>query len=619
MKNRIRKTFSGYVVLLLIPVSILFYQGTVSLKNHKRQLESSLDAQHERVANDFMRDLSMEWQRFMEREKVRPFSHYLPVIFSEGSQIVAAAGTPVKQRSPLYLNNVRQLKNLKQSDSGILDGLDQTTESLYNIIENSVVGYFQLDPAGHTIITPYDPTDAFKTSAENQVLIGEFRQFLEDEVTPLLIARLAVDGVEQPDNNAILRNLRASRRLNKAKESLSDLATLAEYAGLKTEALEQNDRNWVNISYYDFSDRAFTDTSGNEHIVMFRILLIDNHLYIQGFLVNLLVFHQAAQSNYLEHRQPEFGSVVIRNSTAVPNGQTLVEPFSRLALQKRKSDQVDYLKSYYEERNRFWFSIFCLIMVLGASLFHLGKLISAQAFLTRKKNDFISAITHELKAPLTSIIMYTEMLLEGWAKGKEETYYKYIYCESERLSRLIKNVLDYSGIERGVFRLKKNSLLLDEFIEETLEPLQVWIENNGLKCYYKVRSTPYVRFDKDSLAQVIYNLCDNAIKYARTDPNPSLTIVVDETDTDAVLTVYDNGPGVPKEDETKVFNRFHRCENELTRESTGTGLGLSLVKELVESNGGTIALYHPENGTGFGVEIHIPKSVDSSLETAAGI
>ncbi|CAM2067643.1 HAMP domain-containing histidine kinase [Sulfidibacter corallicola] len=618
MKNRILKTFSGYIVLLLVPVSILFYQGTVSLKNHKLQLENSLNAQHDRVANDFIRDLSMEWQRFLEREKVRPFTYYLPVIFSEGDQIATTGGDLVYQRSPLYLNKVRQLKNLRPTESGIVDGMDQTTESLYNIIENSVVGYFQLDPATRRVTTPYDTNEAFKTSRENKVMVDQFRQFLEQEIKPLLITRLGVDNIDSMDKSVILRNLKASRRLNKSKESLSELQTLFEFATQNPSYLDEKGEDWVSISYYDFASIIFPDTLGNKYIVSFRIVLVDEHLLIQGFLINLLIFHQGSQSSYLEHRQPEFGSVVIRETTAVAGGVKLIEPFGNLTLQKRKNDQAAYLQSYYEERNRFWFSIFCLILVLGASMFHMGKLISAQAFLTRKKNDFISAITHELKAPLTSIIMYTEMLLEGWAKGKEHTYYKYIHCESERLSRLIKNVLDYSGIERGVFRAKKNSLLLDEFIEETLEPLQVWIENNGLKYSYQVRSTPYVRFDKDSLAQVIYNLCDNAIKYARTDPNPLLTIIIDETDTDAILIVFDNGPGVPKEDETKVFNRFHRCENELTRESTGTGLGLSLVKELVESNGGTINLFHPETGSGFGVKILIPKSVDSSLETAAG-
>ena len=128
-----------------------------------------------------------------------------------------------------------------------------------------------------------------------------------------------------------------------------------------------------------------------------------------------------------------------------------------------------------------------------------------------------------------------------------------------------------------------------------------------------ITATPSVQFDKDSLSQVIYNLCDNAIKYGKPDEGQArMVIEIDEEDSFAILSFFDNGPGVPRLEETKIFQRFYRCENELTRESTGTGLGLSLVKELAEGNGGKVNLFHPDSG-GFGVRMWLPLALDPAM------
>lgn len=606
MKTRLHshlvKTFSFYAIIILIPLTVLIYQGVSALKNHKLQIESSVRSRLRQVGEEFYGDLNVEWQYFLEREKFRKFYHYQPLIVPD-EEYIQSEGQAI-QRSPLYPTVVR-LRNLKQTGGGsAMEPGGRLPQTLDQIFENSLVGYFQFDPYRFIMSTPYDVTGTFQTSKRVTSEIEDYRYFLDHDFKTLLAKQLDLSPESDIDFISVLQHLK-TRRITKSNEPAQKILRLRELRGAKNGEPVADQDGLVSTSYYDFTFFSFEHENVRYVAGIRPVLLGGNRLLIQGFIFNILHLIQEAQI-YLDPFQPEHGSVVVGEFTPV-HAQTMFAPFSILSIIFRLGAPEKYLQRYGQELRQFWFIIVCLMIALGVSMLHLGKLLSANMRLHRKKNDFISSITHELKAPLTSVIMYTEMLEEGWAKGKETTYYRYIHCESERLSRLIKNILDYSGLERGTFRLKQSTLLLHSFIDDSLDPLKVWLESSGLKVRLKVISTPSVNVDKDSLAQVIYNLCDNAIKYVKEVEDPTLTIIVDQTKTEAVLIVYDNGHGISKGDERRVFNRFYRCENELTRESTGTGLGLALVKDLVESNGGRISIYHPEDSNGFGVKILLPK------------
>lgn len=610
MKNRILKTFSGYIVLILIPLVVMLYQGTVSLNNQKQQIKGNHLNRLDRLSEDLYRDLQQRWDYFLEGEKMRPIFDYYPLIVPDEGQLFTT-GEAI-QRSPLY----SRIQALERIQSSSFEGMPSARPStdINKVFENSMVGYFQFDPLTRSITTPYDPNAKFSSEDKNLTLIRNFRVFLEDQVVPFFTERLDLQQNQEVIPSDILFQIGALR-IRKNREPLKNIIHNKEINGEPTDDFKLHPHLWVNVSSHDFAFSSLRHEN-EEFVIGFRPVTLDNQILIQGFLFNQFLLLQEIQVT-LEPLQPEFGNIII-NRDATGDGTPLFTPFNRLFIQTSLPDHERYLERFYQERNRFWFAIACLIIALMLSLLHLGKLISAQSFLSRKKNDFVSAITHELKAPLTSIIMYTEMLLEGWAKGRETKYYRYLHCEADRLSRLIKNVLDYSGIERGAFNPKRTTILLHTFIMETMEPLRIWIESSGLKFEIEVRAAPYVVFDKDSLAQVIYNLCDNAIKYGFPENGtPELVIRVDEEQDHATLIVFDNGPGVPKVDETKIFNRFYRCENELTRESTGTGLGLTLVKEIVEGNGGLVELYRPESGHGFGLKISIPKAEDEAQKDVA--
>jgi signal transduction histidine kinase len=599
MKNRIIKTFSGYAIITLIPLGVLFYQGFVSLENQKKLIEENLNARLERIGDNLHSDLKIAWDFFLSQEENRPYYHYQALMIPDEEQFISKGFA--SQRSPLY-RKVEALGHLDQQEETSVNRQKERglSPSITDILEGSLIGYFQYEVAENTITNPYD-TSIFNATPIERQLIDQFQGFLEQTVQPHLIQRLQISRDDTPGPFEVLRSLRSKNMIRKVEEPLR---MIDPETG---ELQRQEDQALTEISYYEFTN-ANLQRDDSEFVVVYRPIRLGQSMFIQGFVINTMLMIQEAQA-YLEQFQPEFGHVVIEKKPE-STGLKLFSPFNSLSLGTTIQEDKAYLTNYQQEKRRLFISFFMLLLLFGLSLLHTSKLIIAQTTLARKKNDFISAVTHELKAPLTSIILYTEMLIEGWAKDKEGTYYRYIHCEAERLSRLIRNVLDYSGIERGVFRLNKGSLLLDDFLEETLDPLQVWIETSGLELELKISATPYVSVDKDSMSQVVYNLIDNAIKYGKPEEGQArLVLDIGEEDKMATLTVYDNGPGVPKKEETKLFNRFYRVESELTRESTGTGLGLSLIKELIESNGGKVSLFDPPTG-GFGVKMWLPLSLD---------
>jgi len=615
-QKQLFRTFVFYLVIIAVPLGVLVYQESSSLEKYRFQLEANKDSALRDVGEDVYRDLREEWAVFLEREMVRDFTHYQPVVIPDAS-VYQGEGIGT-QRSPLYAETVVRLKNLEYKGKFFgrnplakitaIEGRS-SSPSLEQIFHNSLVGYFQYNVGNGVMTTPYDPDPAFQEVNQDTVRVEQirkYRQFLTNTLEQQLLSHILAVGETDLEPRAVLRYLK-KQRVSKQKIILpikpgqkgttppSDLPSGLKYA----------DASFYEYNFFSFHQRE------EVYVICFRPVLLEQkeeeeQILIQGFLFNTVPFIQEAQA-YLEPLQPGAGSMVVQQNPApLYNVTHLFDPFDAIGLVPQYSDKDDHLATYHENKRRFWFVMTLLLVALSFSLFHMGKMMRGQMELFRNKNNFISAITHELKAPLTSIIMYAEMLEEGWAKGKEQTYYHYIHWESQRLTRLIKNILDYSGLERGSFVFNPSCFVLHEFVEKSLEPLEAWTDKNGLNLDVRVIAEPEVEADKDSVAQVIYNLCDNTIKYGMAADTPTMVIEIKETATMGVLLVYDNGPGISKEEEGRIFERFYRCENEMTRERTGTGLGLALVKELIEGNGGEVQPLRPEGG-GFGVRILIPK------------
>jgi signal transduction histidine kinase len=222
-----------------------------------------------------------------------------------------------------------------------------------------------------------------------------------------------------------------------------------------------------------------------------------------------------------------------------------------------------------------------------------------------RRSNFVAAVSHELKTPLTAIRMYGEMLRDGMvpSDAKRSEYYRHITVESERLSRLINNVLEFSRLEKGTREVALAVGAVAPVVRDVAELLRSHVEEQGFELRLEVDADlPPVRFERDALMQVLWNLVDNAIKYAR-EASPKQIVLRAWHDSGGVhISVRDYGPGVPARHLGKIFEPFYRGESELTRRSKGTGLGLALVRGLVERMGARVSGHNIADG-GFEVEI----------------
>jgi signal transduction histidine kinase len=222
--------------------------------------------------------------------------------------------------------------------------------------------------------------------------------------------------------------------------------------------------------------------------------------------------------------------------------------------------------------------------------------------LEKAKSEFVSMVSHELRTPLTSIHGFSEILTtKEMEPEKKQEFYRIILNESERLSRLISNLLSLSKIEAGI-ELNREMIDIGDLVEEDMEFFQSQTVLHELK-YLGNRQLPQVYGDQDRLHQVIKNLLSNAIKYS-----PQGGPVEVETGVEGkyvTISVSDYGIGIPADELTHIFERFRRVERKEASGITGTGLGLAIVKHLVELHAGKINV-RSEPGQGSTFTIFIP-------------
>jgi len=247
-----------------------------------------------------------------------------------------------------------------------------------------------------------------------------------------------------------------------------------------------------------------------------------------------------------------------------------------------------------------------LTIVLCAGLFAMYRLGLRQIALARQQQDFVSAVSHELKTPLTSIRMYGEMLREGWAADdRKKEYYDYIFQESERLSRLIANVLQLARMTRNELSIDSRPQSVGELIDAVRSKVATQIERAGfvleLDCEEQAARS-VIRVDPDCFTQILINLIDNALKFsARADHRVLELRCRRRRESSVEIAVRDFGPGVAADQMKKVFRLFYRASNELTRETVGTGIGLALVSQLTQAMGGKVDVVNRDPGAEFRV------------------
>ncbi|HWM91202.1 MAG TPA: HAMP domain-containing sensor histidine kinase [Thermoanaerobaculia bacterium] len=222
---------------------------------------------------------------------------------------------------------------------------------------------------------------------------------------------------------------------------------------------------------------------------------------------------------------------------------------------------------------------------------------SREMKLSEMKNDFVSNVSHELRTPLASIRVFGELLRLGRVGDQEKVreYGEYIETESRRLTQLINNLLDFASIESGRKSYKFERVDVSELVSETLKTFGVRLRQSGFRVVFDGPSgasgaLPPVRVDPGAIAQSLSNLLDNAVKYSYQTENKEIRVGLRREGDWIAVSVQDHGVGIPRDEQNKVFDRFHRVGTGLVHDVKGSGLGLSIVQHIVQAHGGQVTV-----------------------------
>jgi signal transduction histidine kinase len=363
------------------------------------------------------------------------------------------------------------------------------------------------------------------------------------------------------------------------------------------------------------------------HFVLFRRVWHQNERYVQGILID--------QANFIERLiAPAF------RESSLSSMSKLIVAYQGSILQNYAADYSRLYRPSAEQASNellyqsrliapfgdieliyalarlpvgaggqviIWSAVVLAIVLVGGCLMLL-RLGQRQLALARQQQDFVSAVSHELKTPLTSIRMYGEMLREGWAdEAKRKTYYDFIFYEAERLTRLINNVLQLARMSRN----EQAGTLTDMTVGEALAELKPRLESQLEPSEFELLITGInevesarIKIDIDWFIQIFINLVDNAVKFSANGAQKRVDIRCQlMQDGKIQFSVRDYGPGIDPDQMKKIFKLFYRSENELTRETVGTGIGLALVHQLASAMQTEVDVVNCEPGAEFRLRI----------------
>jgi signal transduction histidine kinase len=256
-----------------------------------------------------------------------------------------------------------------------------------------------------------------------------------------------------------------------------------------------------------------------------------------------------------------------------------------------------------------------LSLLLGAGIYLTYRNVSKEMALAKLKSDFVSNVSHELRTPLSLIRLYAETLEMGRLTHPEkyQEYYQIIRKESERLTGLINNILDFSRIEAGRKEYDFRETDMRELVHNTLESYRYQIEQNGFSFVEKIDdNVPPMKVDREAMARSLLNLVNNALKYSQDQKYIGVNLYRDNGS--VKLEVVDHGIGIPVQEQQKIFEKFYRVGDPLVHNTKGSGLGLSLVRHIVNAHGGDVQV---DSSPGQGSRFIIALPVDAKAGKVA--
>jgi signal transduction histidine kinase len=259
-----------------------------------------------------------------------------------------------------------------------------------------------------------------------------------------------------------------------------------------------------------------------------------------------------------------------------------------------------------------------LSFLLAGGIFLTYRNVTKEMALARLKSDFVSNVSHELRTPLSLIRLYAETLELGrlTSPEKHQEYYCIIRKESERLTALINNILDFSRIEAGRKEYDFRETDMRELVCNTLESYRYQIEQHGFTLEEKIGDVPPLRVDREAMARSLVNLVNNALKYSQ--DRKYIGVKLYRENGCVKLEVIDHGIGIPANEQHKIFEKFYRVGDPLVHNTKGSGLGLSLVQHIAQAHGGDVGVdSSPGAGSKFTITLPLHPAENSGKAASA--
>ncbi len=654
--KRLRLYFALFFILLAVPIVIL-------LSHTYSNLEQESFFLYRRTAESLMATVYQRLQENLLVEEQRPYTHYRYIHVAEravpqqeGLNLSPLADFPVRSEIPGILGYFQidpdgsfHSPLLPDEDPGIAVPQREEREEMRDQLATLLEGLFSLTPGLQAQLdelkleesppTPKKNFSNFRDNLESRVDITLEQRYEreasestyslrseEDQKTDSLQRRVQKSSLRQAEIFDSQLKDAYSQDLEKAKESAAPQR--ADDGPGSQVAVGQSNRVFQMGDEFRSRDKdaqpeaepevvAEVDPFQSEVIdkrwlVFYRKVWPQKRRYIQGFTASLPEFLEShLDSAFLNSALPETASYLVFHQGELlepaPVGRTNPRPLllHSAALPYPLNDFdlaiiVAQLPQSPAHQLVNFLALFLSVLFLGGFL-GVYRLTVKQMELAQKKSDFVSAVSHELKTPLTAIRMYGEVLMEGWVEEeKKEGYYQQIHDESVRLSRLIQNVLTLAELERSEWQINLTALQPVEFVAEITERLSSQVNRAGFKFETVTEGeVKPIHFDTDALTQILINLIDNAIKFSKDAETKKIVLTVSQLGNDCYIRVRDFGPGIPSRKLKNIFEKFYRIDNEMTRTTRGTGIGLSLVKMLADAMGAHVDVANRQPGTEF--------------------
>jgi signal transduction histidine kinase len=610
--RRFRLLFLVVAAALLVPTALLARRALQSVAIER-------DARHQTVAERLFDEMERALSGFLTAEEQRPFGHYAREYTPSGESPGVTARSPLADPPALPF----------------------------------VIGYFQRDPDGTLRLPTERPpqaasgeiaraVDAFwaaPASAEKLRAGGEIQapgstveldrgarsepvqQALRDErkadgaVSAYDALRALNKGIEQrADRQSKVSSEYAKQAAEESASGAKGNERAAGQIGGSIDGRRESKEKWER-ERFELSPMIGRLVE-ERRLMLFRTVVHERQAYRQGLLLDVdklgawLGERALGASELAAYATVSFGAAP-GLERAKPGRRIyqhrFAEPFEALAARLALSPLPGLGGTGY---------VYALAgLSLAVAVLGLGALYRMVAVVVRyaeQRSNFVAAVTHELKTPLTAIRMYGEMLRDGMvpSEAKRDEYHRHITAESERLSRLVDNVLELSRLEKGTRRARLERGDVGAVCRDVAALVEPHVEGAGLALRLDLEENlPAVRFDRDALKQVLFNLVDNAVKYANGANAKEIVLRCRRAGGGLQLTVCDRGPGVPARHLRRIFEPFYRGESELTRRSKGTGIGLALVRGLAHEMGARVSGRNLSEG-GFEIELAFPAEAD---------